>query len=101
MESNKERIYEILIKILKEFAEEKELDILESPDLSTNLYGNNGTLDSLALVRLAVELEEAISEEFDKDITIVDDRAMSQKRSPFKNVGSLVDYLTNLVEEEN
>ncbi len=77
------------------------MDTLENPDVSTKLYGNQGSLDSLALVRLAVELEEAISEEFGKDITIVDDRAMSQKRSPFKDVESLVDYLTVLVEEEN
>jgi len=100
MEDKKQKVYEILIGILKEFAEEKELDILENPEMSTNLYGSEGNLDSLALVRLAVELEEAISDEFDKDITIVDDRAMSQKRSPFKTVGSLIDYLMLLLEEE-
>ncbi len=100
MENKKDKIYEIIIEILKEFAEEKELEVLEKPDKSTNLYGSDGTLDSLSLVRLAVELEEAISDEFGKDVSIVDDRAMSQKRSPFKTVGSLIDYLMLLLEEE-
>jgi acyl carrier protein len=101
MTNNKKEIFSILAEILKEFAQEKDLEQLKNPTEETPLYGSGGTLDSLALVRLAVELEERIGDRLGKDISIVDDRAMSQKRSPFKNVGTFVDYLTLLVEEVN
>lgn len=97
----KERVFTIVVEKLVELGEEKNSEELIKAGMETKLYGKQGTLNSLALVRLAVEIEEAISDEFEKDITIVDERAMSQNRSPFRDVESLVNYLVLLVEEVN
>ena len=51
------------------------------------------------MVSLIVELEEQIADHCDVAITIADDQAMSQQRSPFRTVGSLADYIQSLMAE--
>jgi len=67
--------------------------------LDTVLFGRSGVLDSLGLVNLIVAAEEKIEEEFGITITIADERAMSRKNSPFRTIGTLVDYVSSLLEE--
>lgn len=64
-----------------------------SPDAP--LFGAPSPLDSLGLVALLIDLEEA----FDRDghpIVLSDERALSQSRSPFRSVPALVDYIEQL-----
>ena len=73
---------------------------LESSE-ETLLYGPGGVLDSIALVGLIVEVEQMLFENFDLELSLVDEKALSQKKSPFRRVKSLVDYIySNLSEEE-
>lgn len=65
----------------------------------TVLFGKSGKLDSLGLVNLIVEVEQKIEDEFSVSLTIADERALSQKVSPFKTVGYLGDYIAILLEE--
>jgi acyl carrier protein len=95
----KEKIINIVIDLLKELNEELENEALENPTKDTKLYGINGVLDSLALVTLITDLEEKISEEFNKNITLADEKAMSQRNSPFRSVESLTNYISKLLEE--
>lgn len=60
------------------------------------LYGRDGVLDSLALVSLIVLVEEKAHDTFGKPVTLADDRAMSQFRSPFRSLGSLTEYVLAL-----
>lgn len=56
------------------------------------LFGAGSPLDSLGLVSLLLDIEEALqSRGF--DVTLSDERAMSQTRSPFRNVPALVAYI--------
>jgi D-alanine--poly(phosphoribitol) ligase subunit 2 len=66
---------------------------------STPLYGSSGVLDSLALVNLIVSVEEDIEDEFGVEIILANEKAMSQRRSPFSTVGSLAEYIETLIEE--
>lgn len=65
------------------------------------LYGSQGTLDSVGLVTLIVAVEQAIEDELDATITLADEKAMSQKNSPFQTIGTLANYIVNLLNEEN
>lgn len=65
--------------------------------LDQPLYGEEGALDSLGVVNLIVAVEEAIEDEHNVTITLADERAMSQKRSPFRSIETLVDYIAILV----
>lgn len=95
----KENIKEILVKIVIE--ETKALiDTDKNLNGNTVLLGAEGILDSMGLVSLIVAVEQDVEDEFGKEITIADAKAMSQKNSPFRTVGSLVDYIENLLNEE-
>jgi acyl carrier protein len=95
----KNRIEIIIIETLNEINEELENENLNNPTSETKLYGGSGALDSLALVSLITDLEERISDEFEKDIILADEKAMSQKTSPFRNVETLTNYIQKLLEE--
>jgi len=72
--------------------DQQKLDV--SPDAA--LFGAPSPLDSLGLVALLIDIEEA----FDlagRPIILSDERAMSQARSPFRRVSSLVDYIEQLL----
>ncbi|EAJ6143225.1 hypothetical protein IDR50_001494 [Campylobacter lari] len=57
-------------------------------------------LDSLALVSLVADLEELLSEEFNKEIILADEKMMSARNSPFKDVESLTDYIVKKLQEQ-
>ena len=95
----KQKIEKIVLESLIELNEELESKQLNNPSLNTKLYGGSGALDSLALVSFITDLEERISDEFDKDIVLADEKAMSQRTSPFRNVESIVNYIIKLMKE--
>tara|TARA_Y100000996_G_scaffold322159_1_gene258214 strand:- start:153 stop:464 length:312 start_codon:yes stop_codon:yes gene_type:complete len=66
---------------------------------TTKLMGEDAILDSLGLVTLIVEVENKIEENFSETVVLADDRAMSRKNSPFKNVQSLATYISETLEQ--
>jgi hypothetical protein len=65
------------------------------------LYGPSSRLDSLAFVTFIVLAEQQIEEEFHATLTLADERAMSQKNSPFRSIGALADYVAELLKQKN
>lgn len=62
------------------------------------LYGGDGMLDSLSLVSLIVSIEEQIESRLGVSLILADEKAMSQKRSPFSTVSTLTDYIDSLIK---
>ena len=73
-----------------------EEQIAKSPE--TVLFGSTGRLDSLGLINLIVAVEKRVAERYDVSITLADEKAMSQKNSPFQTMASLVQYVTQILE---
>lgn len=92
-------IEKVILEALEEINEELENENLNNPTSETKLYGGSGALDSLALVSFITDLEERISDEFDKDIVLADEKAMSQRTSPFRSIEALTNYIQILLEE--
>jgi acyl carrier protein len=65
----------------------------------TRLFGEGGLFDSVGLVSLVVAVEEAIQDRMDASVSLADERAMSQKRSPYRTISSLAEYARTLLEE--
>lgn len=59
----------------------------------THLLGGQSPLDSIGLVTLIADLEGDIQREFRKSVTLADEKAMSRTLSPFRKVGTLVEYV--------
>jgi acyl carrier protein len=66
---------------------------------NTVLFGSGSSIDSLSLVSVIVDLEMLFSEEHGFDISLTDDRAMTREISPFDSVTSLVDYIFEIINE--
>jgi hypothetical protein len=63
----------------------------------THLLGGQSALDSIGLVTLIADLEGDIQREFGKTVTLADERAMSRTLSPFRKVGTLIEYMVGLL----
>src|SRR5512146_854564 len=92
-----EIITDLVIEAVKELGEEKGKKNLLNATKDTKLYGLGGSLDSLSLVLLISDIEEKVSDKLEKNITLADEKAMSQKNSPFLSVESLSLYIHDLL----
>jgi acyl carrier protein len=61
------------------------------------LFGNSGQLDSMGMVALVIDIEEALGEA-GYNVILTADRAMSRVQSPFKDVPSLVAYIEECLD---
>lgn len=88
------------LRIVAAAAEELNEQLEEPIDLARGadapLYGKDGVLDSLELVNLILLVEERAAEAFGRPFTLVDDRALSAHRSPFRTVGHLAEHVAEL-----
>lgn len=76
--------------------DQKKAELIDATE-STRILG---VLDSLGVVFLLTELEERISDKLDVEVVLADERAMSQKTSPFRRVSTLVKYVDLLISEQ-
>ncbi|MDF2153928.1 hypothetical protein [Vibrio sp. CAU 1672] len=93
-----DKYIDLVLSTLIEMGEDDDNAALIEANAKTKLFGTNGVLDSVGIVFLITELEEKISDEFDVDVTLADEKAMSQVTSPFRNVETLAKYIAQLVE---
>ncbi len=87
----KSRVREIIIDSFNELIETEGISIDVNTD--TALMGSDSVIDSLGLVTLLVDIEARLSDE-DVEISILSEKAMSQKNSPFLNIESLTEFIS-------
>ena len=95
---NRDQLVELVVATIKDFAICDQVTF-ETINETTHLFGVEGLLDSIGLVSVVLDVEQQINDRLEIPISIADDRAMSQKHSPFRTVGSLADYVLTLIEE--
>lgn len=93
----REGIKKIVLSIIEEYNSEASEKIDTSAGEKARLFGGGGVLTSINLVSLVVMIEEAIEIEFDRSIVLADEKAMSRRISPFASVGTLIDYIEELL----
>ena len=74
---------------------------IASMDESFPLFGSDARLDSLDLVSVITDLEEALSDQLDYFLSLTDDAALSREISPFDTIGTLLDYCEELIGARN
>jgi len=89
-------VFDAIDEINKDLPEKHKL----KKSLDCVIYGSQDSLDSLELVDFVVLVEQKIDDQLGNTISLTDDKAMSQKVSPFRTIDTLVDYITNLLEEK-
>ena len=89
-------IEQLLLQTLRQTNEAREPDnqLAVAPDAA--IFGPDSPLDSLGLVALLMDVEDALLE-VGHDVLLSDERAMSSTRSPFRDVPSLVQHIERLL----
>lgn len=82
----------IIVRLLKDMQESGEIDLPDPCGLETPLFGPDGVLDSMGLVSLVIALEQALEREQTVTVSLADEHALSQRRSPYRTVGTLAEY---------
>jgi acyl carrier protein len=98
VELSRARVLELLTEGVRALLREHDVPVPDDLGESTRLIGEH-LLNSLDLVSVIVGLEERIEDEYAVSVTIADERAMSQRHSPFRTVGTLADYVHQLIAE--
>lgn len=93
-----EELITAIIGCAREVAEREGITLPADFGADTRLFGRQGLFDSLGLVSLVVSVEEAIEDRFGAVVSLADERAMSQARSPFRTVRALAEYASGLIE---
>ena len=99
--SKNDRIKLVIMNSIEEINRQLENEHQLEKSTNTVLFGEGGKLDSLGLINLVVAVEQNIEDEFDVTITLADERAMSQERSPYRTVESLLEYISMLISERS
>lgn len=81
---------DVVLRVLRDVARPEDMTGPLGP--ATALFGDDGVLDSVGLVSLVVGVEQAIEEQFGVVLSLADEKALSQRHSPYRTVGSLADY---------
>jgi D-alanine--poly(phosphoribitol) ligase subunit 2 len=89
---NKDQAVQLILEVLGQFNQIHRNDRPVPVGPNTQLFGSGGNLDSLDLVRFLLLVEEAV-QQTGRTVALTDEKAMSQRTSPFASVNSLAEYL--------
>ncbi|MBM3250098.1 MAG: hypothetical protein FJZ09_04540 [Candidatus Omnitrophica bacterium] len=93
----RKKIKDLVIGALKDNLRNKKPDI-RIDDL-TPLFGAKSYLDSMGIMGLIVDIETRLNDE-GIDITLISEKSLSDAKSPFKNVSTLVDFIAGSLEKK-
>lgn len=97
MANVQDRARDVMSRAISAFNATEPVQIPDTPD--TVLLGEGGIVDSLGLVRLVLTVERQIEQDTGTALSLTDERAMSQRTSPFRSVGALTAYIATCLTE--
>lgn len=88
-------IYNAIEEMNPQLKPERQLECRED----ALIYGENAPLDSLDLVNLIMTVEQHLMDLTGAELVLASEAAMSRKRSPYRSVGALADYIVEVAGE--
>ena len=100
MQDHRDTISSIIKDAILELNEELDYDHLRAPSDATVIFEGDDSLDSLSLVSLIVDIEARVGDNFDVEVVLASEKAMSMKNSPYRNVGALTQFVLDELSGE-
>lgn len=94
-----EKIIKAIFSAVDEINQHQAKEAQLEKSVDTVLFDKTGRLDSLEFVSLITAVEQKIQEEFGVAVALADEKAMSQKESPFRSIKTLAEHISLLLEE--
>lgn len=94
---------QLIEKILYKVVQEKnnELNINMEKSLETCIIGSESQLDSLGVLSFVVELEKEIEEEFQVEISLINEEFLSSSSDHMSTLKNLKLFLTKKIKNNN
>jgi hypothetical protein len=97
----KQAIVDMMTEVLQQTLDSHRLDeggdaVQATADLP--LIGEHAAVASMALVSFIADVESTLMDSYNLTITLVSERALSRKKSPFRTIDTLADYVLELIE---
>jgi acyl carrier protein len=99
MKPDPEDIQRLIADSLRQLRSDLALPGLSETGPATALMGEGSDLDSMAIVHLIVDLEGRLQESYGRNWILADERALSRKRSPFRTIGDLSEFIIETTPE--
>ena len=93
------KVSDIVVTAVRESNEQVPAEHQMAYSRETVLFGEGSKLDSLGLVSVLVAVEQGVAELLGKEVSVANEDAMSRRSSPFRTVGTLTDYVCELIQE--
>jgi len=89
---DRKQALEIVLEALREAVDQNGGDAASVSE-TTVIVGPAAVIDSIGVVSLIVDIEQRLEMEHQVSVTLANDRAMSQKNSPFRTPAVLADHI--------
>ena len=89
----KERLLELITEVVGEMNDTREEKIGTENLSEVGLYGDAGVFDSMHLVSFLAMVEEKLEDEYDVEISLTSEKAVSMRVSPFSSVRRLIAFI--------
>lgn len=89
---NREEILDLVLETVRAYRLAMNAGDETAIEPETSLFGPGGTLDSIGLVSVVIELEQKLSDLSGRDVSLMNDRAMSRSHNPFRTPRALAEY---------
>ena len=96
---NKQALVDMMVELLQEVVDDQHEDEPLQATPALPLVGGEAVITSLGLVSFIADVELSLDEEYDLEVVLVSEKALSRQRSPFRTVDTLADYIVELVTE--
>ncbi|MHB8065910.1 MAG: hypothetical protein ACYDG2_25390 [Ruminiclostridium sp.] len=91
-------VTKLILDCLKDLNEELGLDELSRPSEETKIFGKEGALDSLGIMKLICSIENNVKDSFNKTICITDEKNFTcRNSSPFRSVKDMSEFVNELI----
>lgn len=96
--SNRNEIEATVLDCITRLNEMRDVDSKLATTTESSLFGDGSPLDSLGLVTLTMDVEDAFADR-GIEVSLSDSRAMSRKQSPFRTIATLVQFIEEQMKE--
>jgi hypothetical protein len=97
----REQLIELMLGLLQNVLDEQAVEAAGNDPVKATatlpLVGENAAVTSMGLVSFVADVESTLVEVHGTSVTLVSEQALSRKRSPFRSVDALADYVLELV----
>jgi len=96
---DREEALKVVVACLKDAVEQ--FGGTDAPEITSDtvIVGQGAVLDSIGVVSLIVDIEQRLEMDHDISVTLASEKAMSQRNSPFRNVGVLAEHVCTVIAE--